>query len=196
MTKNNLADRIRMKMKLIVASAIVAALVAGFVLADRNRVQTADDLQFVGVPKQIEPASADSATPSHVPGRALNAASENDAQSVEIHDSQNAEDAAEAPKWPDGIENLIFNYLSTQGGFEFTNIASVECEVHTCEIVFSGLNPNPTIVDDYSDIVSGLFRPPISAGQGSIRTREIVAGAREFVINISNVPYVEQTVKQ
>jgi hypothetical protein len=185
-----------MNIKLIVAAAIAAALVAGFLLADRSKGQTADDLQIVAVSKQIEPASAESATPSHIPGRALSAASKNDAQSVEIHDSQNTEDAAEAPRWSDGIENMIFDYLSTQEGFEFTNIASVECEVHTCEIVFSGLNPNPTTVGDYGDIMSGLFLPPISAGQGRIFTREIVAGAREFVIEISNVPYVEPTVKQ
>jgi hypothetical protein len=171
-----------MNMKQIVALAIAAALVAGFLLAGKDNSQTADDLQIEAEPTPTGSTSAGSTMPSRDP--------------VEVHVSKNAEDAVEPPKWPDEIENMIFDYLSQLEGFEFVAITSVQCEAHTCEIVFSGPNPNPTIVDDYSGIMSGLHRPPINAGQGSIGTREIAAGAREFVISISNVPYVEPTVDQ
>lgn len=183
-------------MKLIFGLTFAGALLAGFLLADKDDGQTADDSQHVAGSKPTESAPTGSTTPLHVPAEASNAASEGDTQSVEVHDSANADGAVKSPKWPDAVENMIFDYLSQLEGFRFTTITSVECEAHTCEIVFSGLNPNPTIVDDYSGILNGLYRAPINAQQGSIGTREIAAGAREFVISISNVPYVEPTVDQ
>ena len=185
-----------MNMKLIVALAIAAALVAGFLLADKDINQTADDLQIEAEPAPAGSASVDSTAPSHVPDEALDAASGHNAHPVEVHVSQNTEDVVEPPRWPDAVENLIFDYLLQLEGREFTNIAAVACEVHTCKIFFSGRNPNPTIVDDYSGIMNGLYQPPINARQGSIDMRELAAGGRLFVIKISNVPYVEPTVNQ
>lgn len=69
----------------------------------------------------------------------------------------------DGPKRPAGIENLIFDYFSQLEGFKFVSINSVNCEPQTCEIVFSGTSPNPKFVDDYSDVMSGLYRQPINA---------------------------------
>ncbi len=169
-----------MNTKLIVALAIAAALVAGLLLADKDAGQTFEDSPIETEAPPTGSASDGSTAPSRFP--------------VEIPALKNAEDAVEPPRWPDAVESLIYDHLSQLEGFEFTNIASVGCGAHTCEIVFSGQNPNPTIIDGYSDVMNGLFRPPISAQKGSMGTREIAPGARQFVIEISNVLHVEPTV--
>ncbi len=167
------------------ALTLLVVLVASFLLATNTgrRVDTATDTNSLQAPLE---AIGDSP-------RALTSANQNQEQAVRSQAGPMAESGFAGPSWPDGVEGLIFDYFSQQEEFEFTSITSVQCEVQTCEIVFTGTNPNPLIVDDFSELVHGLYRPPLNARQGSIGTREIAAGAREYVIKISNVPYIEPT---
>ncbi len=108
-------------------------------------------------------------------------------QSAELVES----DVPSEVNWPDGIEGLLLDYFAQQKNFEFTSISSVKCDEHHCEIIFTGTDPNPLIVDAYSALQSGFYGPPFYAKQGSLGTREIAPGARVFVITLSNVPYQE-----
>ena len=88
-----------------------------------------------------------------------------------------------------GIEALIFDYLARQTDYKFTSITSVDCSEHECEIVFTGVNANPENIGEFSGLNSKMFLPPISVATSTFFTREIVAGAREYVIRISNIPW-------
>ena len=100
------------------------------------------------------------------------------------------------PSWPSDVEHLLFEFFARQYDLEFTSISSIECDQHTCEIVFTGTDANPLIVDGFSQLQSRLFRQGFNVMQGSLGTREIAPGAREFVMNLSNIPYEEPDSKE
>jgi len=180
-----------MKLKPVAISTFVIAIVAGYALFERVADPTDAEIADQAEPRVPNVAANSGAAPildivnnsSSIADRSEQVAAGNETAVLgnEIDD----------PKWPEGIENLIFDYFAQLEGFKFVSINSVNCETQTCEIVFSGTSPNPKFVDDYSDVLGGLYRPPINAQQGSIGTREIAAGVREFVITISSIPYVE-----
>lgn len=97
--------------------------------------------------------------------------------------------------WPESIENQVWEYFAHQSGLKLTNLLSVECSETFCEIVFTGTEVNPKYVDEYSDLVSGMYQQPWNVRRASIGQREISPGAKAFIITISNQEY-DQSKKQ
>ncbi|MGI9287918.1 MAG: hypothetical protein ACR2P1_21210 [Pseudomonadales bacterium] len=182
-----------MNIKLIAAVTLVIALVAGYLIVNKYSSPTGDGPRDVAELRSTESSVENSSIPSHYPEDVSNNTNGNENNHLVDLAPQKVDNRSQGPTWPEGVEDLILDYFSQLEGFEFTSITSVQCQIQTCEIVFSGKNPNPTVVDEFSEVTRGLYQPPLNAQQGSIGTREIAPGAREFVINISNVPYVKKT---
>lgn len=174
---------------LLLAGALAAACVlVGVVgVGPSSKPQVAID-----APTDDPNHGSSSASPAHTQKLGSDAANDGAAQKLDEQPLSPGGDSAAPFRWPAAVENLILEYLSQLERFDFTTITSVRCDTSDCEIVFSGLEPNPTIVDEYHEVLGGLYLPPINAMQGSIGTREIAAGNREFVIRISNVPWDRQ----
>lgn len=180
-----------MTFKSVAMSTIVVVIVVGYALVGIDGKTTGPEaFESVDSPDLSTTIDTDVASQSATANRA-DAATDESRQPAAADEIDEPVTTLEVSKWPDGIENLIFDYFSQLEGLQFVSINSVNCEPQICEIIFSGATPNPETVDDYSDVLNGLYRPPINAQTGSIGTREIAAGAREYVIRITNVPYVE-----
>jgi len=185
-----------MNFKPVAISTFVIAIVGGYALFERFSEPTDAEITDQAEPHVPDIAADSDAAPIlDIANDSSSVA--NKSEHVAVSDKTDLlGNEIDGPKWPEGIENLIFDYFSQLEDFKFVSINSVNCEPQTCEIVFSGTSANPIYVDDYSDVMSGLYRQPINAQQGSIGTREIAAGAREFVITISSIPYVEPSREQ
>lgn len=152
----------------------------------------------VGSPENVAPDPFASAAPA--PASAPPSPSSTNA------DAAAAEPRATDPAWrtpsspsrryaaPEEIERQLGQFLAEQSGLEVVSLSSIDCGATTCEIALTGSDVNPRYVDAYSDLyhklsVAGwndfLIR---SAGVG---TREIVPGAREYVITFDYQPYVD-----
>lgn len=185
-----------MNFKPVAISTFVIAIVAGYALYERFADPTNAEITNQAEPRVPDIAVDSGAAPILDIANNSNSIADNPEQVAVSNNTDVIGNDIDGPKWPEGIENLILDYFSQLEGFKFVSINSVNCEPQTCEIVFSGTSPNPQFVDGYSDVMSGLYRQPINARQGSIGTREIAAGAREFVIAISSIPYVEPSREQ
>jgi hypothetical protein len=76
---------------------------------------------------------------------------------------------------------------------ELTSLTSVECDTLRCRIVFTGVEPNPQYVDAYRDLSAALMNPPWNdyrPTSGSMGTREVSPGAREYVLEFTYVALV------
>ena len=95
---------------------------------------------------------------------------------------------------PAEIENDVMQRIAEQSDLELTSLDSVNCDDRTCTVMFTGLDANPQFVGDYSDLYDMLLRTASDdyrPTSGSISTREISPGAREYVIGISYVALVD-----
>jgi hypothetical protein len=95
---------------------------------------------------------------------------------------------------PDEIEGSVYQRIAEQSGLKLTSLNSVDCDVNICKVVFSGMEANPQYTDEYSDLLGALTNPPwkdIQPTSGSIGTREVSPGAREYVIGFTYVALVE-----
>jgi hypothetical protein len=93
--------------------------------------------------------------------------------------------------WPTNIENLIWEYFAHRGKSNITSIISVECTPTDCEIVFTGTEINPRVVDTFSDLHDDMYSQPWGVRQSGIGTVELAPGVRAYVIGISNIPFDE-----
>lgn len=94
---------------------------------------------------------------------------------------------------PAEIEGALSQRIAEQSGLKLASLNAVDCGMRTCTIVFSGLEANPQYVGEYGDLLSALTNPPWKDYQptsGSIGTREISPGAREYVIRLTYVAIV------
>jgi hypothetical protein len=95
---------------------------------------------------------------------------------------------------PAEIEGAVYQRIAEQAGLKLTSLNAVECGLRTCTVVFSGVHANPQYTDEYSDLLSALMRPPWKDYQptsGSIGTREVSPGAKEYVIGFTYVALVD-----
>ena len=95
---------------------------------------------------------------------------------------------------PAEIEDAVLQRIAELSGLELTSLTSVECDKLRCSIVFTGLETNPQYTDEYSELLGALMNPPWNDYQptsGSIGTREISPGAREYVLGFTYVALVE-----
>lgn len=92
---------------------------------------------------------------------------------------------------PAEIENLLSEFLAQQPGLEVVSITSVECTATSCEIALGGTDPNPQKVGPYGRLFEALGSrrwQDFRILSGSIGTREITPGAREYVMRIEYQP--------
>lgn len=95
---------------------------------------------------------------------------------------------------PAEIENDVMQRIAEQPDLELTSLNSVNCDVRTCTVTFTGLDADPQFVGDYSDLYDMLLRTTSDdyrPTSGSISTREVSPGAREYVVGISYVALVD-----
>lgn len=95
---------------------------------------------------------------------------------------------------PSEIEAAVYQRIAEQPGLSLTSLTSVACDTLTCTVVFSGIEADPQYVDEYGDLLSALTRPPWNDYQptsGSIGTREVSPGAREYVLGFTYVALVD-----
>src|SRR5690606_18320081 len=94
-----------------------------------------------------------------------------------------------APLQPDDVERLIARYLGNVPGLALGTLRHVSCGRQECEIAFTGTDANPKYVDAYSDLISSLWPQGVADGlhllTGSLGTREISPGAREYVFSFT-----------
>lgn len=113
------------------------------------------------------------------------------------HPVEDATSAARSPKhprdgsapWPANIESLIWEYFAHRGKSNITSIISVECTPTDCEIVFTGSEINPRVVDTFSNLLDDMYLQPWGVRQSGMGTVELAPGARAYVISISNIPF-------
>ena len=95
---------------------------------------------------------------------------------------------------PAEIERAVYQRISEQPGLRLTSLTSVECDTLKCRIVFSGVDANPQYVDNYNELLGAFGKPPwneFRLTSGSLGTREISPGAREFVMEFTYVALVD-----
>ena len=95
---------------------------------------------------------------------------------------------------PEEIETQLGQFFATQSGLEVVSLSSIDCSATGCEIALAGTDVNPRYVDAYHDVYEKLISGPWSdflIRSGSIGTREIAPGAREYVISVEYQPFVD-----
>lgn len=95
---------------------------------------------------------------------------------------------------PADIESAILQRIAEQSGLKLTSLNAVDCDARTCQVVFSGVDVNPQYVDAYSDLLGVLTDPhwnDFMPTSGSIGTREVSPGVREYVIGLTYVALVD-----
>ena len=90
------------------------------------------------------------------------------------------------------LEERLRQYIGRVPGLTLTSISSVRCDQTECEIVFTGTSANPQYVDQYTGFQQNLWRQIADDGfveflTGGLGTREIVAGAKEYVMSFTYV---------
>lgn len=91
------------------------------------------------------------------------------------------------------LERRIRQYIGQVPGLRMTSLNSVQCDDIKCEIVFTGTDANPQYVDQYSEFSDKLWRQVSDDGfveflTGGLGTREVAAGAKEYVMGFTYVP--------
>ena len=97
---------------------------------------------------------------------------------------------------PSEIEGAIYRRLAEQSGLALASINAVDCDYRACSVALSGLAANPQFTDEYSDLLSALTQPPweeYQATSGSIGTREVAPGAREYVLALTYIAFVDKS---
>ncbi len=95
---------------------------------------------------------------------------------------------------PAEVEGAVHQRIAEQSGLKLTSLSAVECDHRTCTVVFGGLDENPQYTDEYSDLLGRLTDPPwkdFRPTSGSIGTREVSPGAREYVVGFTYVALVD-----
>jgi hypothetical protein len=95
---------------------------------------------------------------------------------------------------PEEIERQLERFLAEQSGLEIVSLSSIDCGATVCEIAITGTEVNPRYVGEYHDLHDRLTGAPWNdflIRSGSIGTREIAPGAREYVISFDYQPYVD-----
>jgi hypothetical protein len=90
------------------------------------------------------------------------------------------------------LENRIRQYIAQVPDLRLTSLNSVQCDETQCEIVFTGTDANPQFVDQYMKFSESLWRQVADDGfveflTGGMGTREVVAGAKEYVMGFTYV---------
>ena len=95
---------------------------------------------------------------------------------------------------PAEIESAVHQRLAEQSGLKLTSLGAVECDLRRCTVAFSELDANPLYTDEYSHLLGSLMNSHSKVYQptsGSIGTREISPGAREYAIGLTYVALVD-----
>jgi hypothetical protein len=95
---------------------------------------------------------------------------------------------------PEEIERQLGQFFAEQPGLEIVSLASIECGATVCEIALTGTEVNPRYVGAYSDLYHKLTAGPwkdFLIRSGSLGTREIAPGAREYVMTFDYQPLVD-----
>lgn len=141
------------------------------------------------------PPEVDSSTTEHLE-HPLEAAAEvttDGANREGLHESSDTADLFGRIS-PAEVEGAVYQRLAEQSGLTLTSLEAVKCDQRTCRVVFSGLEGNPQYIDEYGEVLSTLTNPPWVGYQptsGSIGTREISPGAREYVVGFTYVALVD-----
>lgn len=95
---------------------------------------------------------------------------------------------------PSEIEDALRQRIAEQSDLNLTSLNSLSCDRNECSIGFSGLEARPRSVDEYSDLLSVLGRPPWEAFRltsSSLGTREVSLGTSEYLIKTTYVALVD-----
>jgi hypothetical protein len=98
---------------------------------------------------------------------------------------------------PEEIERQLGQFFAEQSGLDLVSLSSIECGATACEIALTGNEVNPRYVNAYADVQRKLFetsRRDFWILNGSLGTREIAPGAREYVISFEYQPLVDLSV--
>jgi hypothetical protein len=74
------------------------------------------------------------------------------------------------------------------------SLSSIACSATVCEIALTGTEVNPRYVGEYAELnhkLTGAAWNDFLIRSGSLGTREIAPGAREYVITFDYQPYVD-----
>lgn len=94
---------------------------------------------------------------------------------------------------PEEIERQLGQFFAEQTGLEVVSLSSIDCGATACEIALTGTEVNPRYVNAYAEVQSKLFETrwmDFRVLFGSLGTREIAPGAREYVISFEYQPLV------
>ena len=171
----------------IVAGILVLAFVVGSAWFAENKTEVAAH--------DVPPVDADSIATEHVDSTVV-AAAKSTIDTDNRERIQNLGDAAGlfGRVGPAEIESAVLQRLAEQSDLTFVSINSVDCDLRTCNVVFSGVDVDPQHVGDYGDLLGVMMNPPWTDFQttsGGIGTREISAGAREYVLGFTYVALVD-----
>lgn len=95
---------------------------------------------------------------------------------------------------PADVEGAVHQRLAEQSGLKLVSLNAVDCDLRSCTVIFSGLDPNPSDTGDFSDLLTALTGPQwkdFRSTSSSIGTREVSPGAREYVLGFTYVALVK-----
>jgi hypothetical protein len=96
---------------------------------------------------------------------------------------------------PSAIEGQILQLIAEQRP-SVLSVNSVSCGPTECEIAFLGADPNPRVVGAQANFNDALYRErwwDLRILSGSMGTREIAPGSREYVITFTYQPLVDRS---
>lgn len=121
----------------------------------------------------------------HIPTESKPPAS---AEAQEVRESAQPTPIESTPVLSPNIENRILDYLSHSQVTDITSISTIECTDTSCIIEFSGIDPNPQIVDEFHDFAHDLTRSEQSIAQYRLALKEISPNVQIYTIELSSLP--------
>ncbi len=115
--------------------------------------------------------------------------------SAETRPVRSAEPSEPTYAQPSDIERQILQVIAEHRP-NVLSINSVGCGPTECEIAFLGANANPRVVDaqtNFSDALHSERWRDLRILSGSVGTREIAPGGREYVITFTYQPLVDRS---
>ena len=175
--------------KIFLAVVVIAAAIAGALSLSARRPQSAAPAALPPVQVAVDGVTAADASAAI---DRINPAREAPAYSTGVGSADSDTGVLADEGRIEELESRIRQFIGRVPGLALTSINSVQCDDAQCEVVFTGTDANPQKVGQYSEFWNNLWRQVNDDGlvhflTGGLGTREVVAGAREYVMSFTYV---------
>ena len=176
--------------KIFLAVVVIAAAIAGALSLSARRPQGAAPAGLPPAQGAVDGVTA--ADPSAATDR-TNPTREAPADSPGVGSADGDTEVLADDARIEELESRVRQYIGQVPGLRMTSLNSVQCDGIKCEIVFTGTDANPQYVDQYMEFERNLWRQVSDDGfveflTGGLGTREVAAGAKEYVMGFTYVP--------